>query len=163
MLALVLIAQLAAPWKGLTWIQGGPVEKEGHVVLVRFWTDGCSLCRDSAPALEKLWRSYKKRGLVVVGIHHPKREASRDLEVVRAATRELGFTFPVATDPEWTTVRSYGIGTTYQKFTSMSFLIDRKGTIRWVHEGGVLEGEALGECRKAIESALSGSAPAGSF
>jgi peroxiredoxin len=130
----------AAPeWRGLTWIQGGPLALaglRGKVVLLRFWTDGCALCRNTAPALRALDEKYRARGLTVVGVHHPKSPASRERAVVEAATRELGFAFPVATDPEWSTVRAYGVGTQFERFTSISILIDRRGRIRFIHPGG---------------------------
>jgi hypothetical protein len=46
--------------------------------------------------------------LLVVGIHHPK--GNGHLDEVRKAIKALGFTFPIATDPDWKTVRAYGVG-----------------------------------------------------
>jgi peroxiredoxin len=134
-----LVGTPAPEWRGLRWIQGGPLTLDklrGKVVLVRFWTDGCQYCRHTAPALRELWQKYRRRGLVVIGIHHPKSEASRDPSAVAAAARDLGFDFPVAADVDWQTVRAYGVGTRFTRFTSVSFLIDRAGVIRFVNDGG---------------------------
>lgn len=134
-----LVGRPAPELDGLTWLDQGPLTLEalrGKVVLLRFWTDGCPYCQASAPTLEALWREHRDEGLVVVGIHHPKSDASHDPAIVRAAARELGLTFPIATDPDWKTVGAYGVGTTFQKFTSVSFLVDAGGTIRFVHDGG---------------------------
>jgi peroxiredoxin len=134
-----LVGTRAPEWRGLTWLSGGPLSLaalRGRPVLLRFWTDGCPFCRHTAPALNELWKKYGKRGLVVVGVHHPKSEAARDPKVIREAARGLGFEFPIATDPSWATVQAYGVGTTFQRFTSVSFLIDGDGVIRWVHDGG---------------------------
>ena len=136
-----LLGTAAPEWQGLRWLQGGPLTLaglRGHPVLVRFWTDGCSLCARSAPALEDLWRRYRERGLVVVGIHHPKSQASRDPAAVQRAAHALGMTFPMATDREWETLRRYGVGTTFTAYTSVSFLIDKSGIIRFVHDVGEL-------------------------
>ena len=137
-----LVGTRAPELRGLTWIQGGPLtlaKLRGHPVLLRFWTDGCQLCHDSAPSLNALDEKYAPRGLVVIGVHHPKSDASKSPDVARRAARELGFGFPVATDPEWTTVRAFGVGAHFKSFTSVSILVDGEGTIRWVHDGGVLD------------------------
>src|SRR6478609_2583250 len=70
-----LIGTPAPAWQGLEWLQGGPLSLpglRGKAVLIRFWTVGCSLCTRTAPALNELWANYRDRGLVVIGIHHPK-------------------------------------------------------------------------------------------
>jgi thiol-disulfide isomerase/thioredoxin len=136
-----LIGTRAPELRGLHWIQGGPVTlagARGRPVLIRFWTDGCSLCRASAPAFNRLHKQYGPRGLLVLGVHHPKSDEGRRVETVRAAVRELGFAFPVATDPEWATVKAFGVGSRFQSFTSVSVLVDGEGVIRWVHDGGEL-------------------------
>ena len=119
----------------MTWLQGGPLSLEalrGKVVLIRFWTDGCAYCEKTAPALRALDARYRDQGLVVIGIHHPKDATSDPVKGMKA----LRLTFPVATDPDWQTIKAYGVGTTFTRFTSVSFLIDREGTIRFVHDGG---------------------------
>ena len=72
----------------------------------------------------------------MVGLHHPKSEEARDPARVARAARDFGFTFPVGHDDGWTTVRTYGVGSHFRRFTSVSFLIDRSGIIRFVHDGG---------------------------
>lgn len=136
-----LIGKRAPEWKGLRWLQGGPLDLarlRGQVVLVRFWTDGCPYCKGSAPALRGFHDRHRAAGLVVVGIHHPKAPESKQEDVVRKAIRELGLTFPVATDVDWTTVRAYGVETVFKSWTSVSFLVDRCGLIRFVHDGGTM-------------------------
>src|SRR5262245_41689634 len=46
-----LIGTTAPTWRGLQWLQGGPLSLEqlrGKVVLIRFWTAGCPLCTHTA-------------------------------------------------------------------------------------------------------------------
>jgi len=134
-----LIGTAAPPWRGLQWIQGGPLRLEdlmGKVVLVRFWLVGCHYCLHSAPALNEFYEKYQKKGLVVVGIHHPKSSRTRDPEVVRSAVGLLGFKFPIALDNGWDALRSYWLNGGKRSFTSVSFLIDKSGVIRFVHDGG---------------------------
>jgi peroxiredoxin len=152
-----LVGTRAPEWRGLTWLQGGPLTMQklrGKPVLVRFWTDGCEFCRASAGPLRELDEKYRARGLVVVGIHHPKAPESHDPKVIAKAAKELGFAFPIATDPEWTTVKAYGVGTTFKNFTSVSFLIDQTGVIRWVHDGGTIDEPARASLETAIEGLL---------
>jgi peroxiredoxin len=106
------------------------------VVLLRFWSDECPYCARTLPVLEGLWKRNRERGLVVVGVYHPKDQAGRDAAVPRKVARALGLDFPVGTDRDWQTLHAYGVGTTFQRFTSVSFLVDRAGVIRWVHDGG---------------------------
>ena len=72
----------------------------------------------------------------MVGLHHPKSEEALDPARVARAARGLGLDFPIGQDVEWTTVRAYGVGSHFERFTSVSFLIDRQGIIRFVHDGG---------------------------
>ena len=149
-----LIGTPAPAWRDLEWLQGGPLALEdlrGRTVLLRFWLVGCPYCRTSAPALVGLQEEYGDRGLVVVGIHHPKSEAAKDPEVVRRAAEGYGFEFPIALDDEWSTIRAYGVGAVFTRFTSVSFLIGPDGVIRWVHDGGAYAPGA-GEDGRAYDS-----------
>ncbi len=150
-----LIGTRAPEWRGIRWLQGGPLslaDLRGKVVLLRFWLIDCPYCERSAPALRSWSERYRERGLVVVGLHHPKSEAARDPAAVERAARRLGLDFPVGLDDDWTTIRAYGVGATFQAFTSVSFLIDREGFIRFVHDGGEYRqggGPAHGGCHAA--------------
>ncbi len=153
---LELIGRGAPQWEGIDWIQRGPLtlgSLRGKVVLLRFWLTGCSYCTRTAPALNALDRRYRERGLVVVGLHHPKSAYTRERDVVRAAARELEFEFPVGTDDRWTTLERYWTGSSKRAFTSVTFLIDRDGIIRFLHDGGEFfpGAGAAGSAYRAIE------------
>src|SRR4051812_36633682 len=66
----------APPWNVGRWFNTPPLalaDLRGKVVLVRwFMSPRCPLCSATAPALNELWRDYKDRGLVVVGMYHHK-------------------------------------------------------------------------------------------
>lgn len=136
-----LIGRPAPAWAaGKSWINSEPLTLEslrGRVVLVRFWLIDCPYCEATAPALNALHAKYSARGLVVLGFHHPKSPRARDPENVRTVVREYGFQFPVALDDDWEALTKYWFPNGEERrFTSVSFLIDRRGVIRWVHDGG---------------------------
>jgi peroxiredoxin len=127
----------------------------GKVVLVRWWTAGCPFCSATAPALRTFHRDYASRGLVVVGMYHHKEDSPFEPSVYEETAKRYGFTFPVAFDPEWKTLKQWLHGAD-TGFTSVSFLLDKKGTIRLVHPGGqYVAGDAdYAKMRETIERLL---------
>jgi hypothetical protein len=85
--------------------------------------------------LLSLERKYGSRGLQVIGIFHPKPAGKWRLEQVRRAAAEKQFTFPIAVDGDWTALKRWWL-TKDRDFTSVSFLLDQNGIIRYVHPGG---------------------------
>jgi thiol-disulfide isomerase/thioredoxin len=153
-----LIGTPAPELRDLVFVQGEPqslAALKGKLVLIRFWLVECPYCKATAPALNELHRRYASRGLVVLGIHHPKREASRSLAHVGRAARALGFEFLVAHDDAWATARAFGVGSTFKRFTSVTLLVDRDGKIAWVHDGGEFHaggGSGHEACRRALQA-----------
>lgn len=113
----------------------------GSVVLVRLWTDTCPFCKATAPALVQLADEFGDRGLVVIGIHHPKPRPAADeadrapIDEVAAVAKAWGMRFPIGIDRHWRTVDRWWLDGGDRSATSASFLIDRLGVIRWVHPG----------------------------
>ena len=121
------------------WLHSAPLEMDalrGKVVLIRWWTEGCPFCASTAPALGELNRKYAGRGLAVIGIFHPKPAGDWSVERMRAASEHLGFTFPVALDADWTALRRWWPDLEKRGWTSVSFIVDKQGIIRYVHPGG---------------------------
>ena len=127
----------------------------GKVVLVRWWTAECPFCSATAPALRRFDHDYATRGLVVVGMYHHKGADPFDPRVYEETSKKYGFTFPVAFDPDWTTLKSWlrGVDT---GFSSVTFVLDKKGVVRHVHPGGqYVEGDAgYAKLRASIEELL---------
>jgi peroxiredoxin len=133
-----LIGKPAPPLRLGGWLNSKPLDMadlRGKVVLLRWWTDGCPYCTATAPALISLERTYGSRGLEVIGIFHPKPPGKWTIEQVRRATEEKHFTFPIAVDGDWSALNRWWL-TEKREFTSVSFLVDRNGVIRYVHQGG---------------------------
>jgi glutathione peroxidase-family protein len=127
-------------WTARDWINSEPLALDalrGKVVLVRWWTaPGCAFCEASAPALNNFWMRYGSRGLVVVGFYHHKSSEPLSLANVKRQSRKFGFEFPVAIDPDWKTLRRWWLNKHDRGWTSVTFLLDRRGVIRHVHPGG---------------------------
>ncbi|MEM7232925.1 MAG: redoxin domain-containing protein [Planctomycetota bacterium] len=136
-----LVGTKASEWVGsVRWIgDASPslADLRGRVVLVRWWTDRCALCVRSIPVLNVLDEEFRDAGLSIVGFYHPKPFPRRvgDAEVMRAAL-PLNMTFPVGVDAEWKLLQRWWLRPPLPRFTSVSFLIDHRGIIRWVHTGG---------------------------
>src|SRR5262245_43753224 len=55
---------------------------KGTPVLLDFWTTWCGPCREAMPALETLYREYRDKGLVILGV-----DAGEDRQTVEAFLR----------------------------------------------------------------------------
>jgi len=134
-----LVGRPAPAWSFTRWVRG-PVRSladlRGKVVLLRWWTEGCHYCETTLPVLESLRERYPD--LVIVGVFHAK-PAPREVSDRRilALADTLGFGGPIAFDRDWTTLGRYWLdGHPERSWTSVSFLVDRHGVLRWVHGGG---------------------------
>ena len=149
-----LIDTPAPEWELVEWFNSEPLSLarlKGKVVLVRWWTGPeCPYCAASAPHLVRWDKKYRAQGLVVVGIYHHKSFAPLTREHVAQLVERYGFRFPVAVDPDWRTLQHWWLKGRPQSWTSVSFLIDKKGIVRHVHPGGsYVEEEA-----RAMESLI---------
>lgn len=135
-----LLGQKAPEWSGLTWLASEPLSLEtlrGKVVLIRWWTaPHCPYCRATAPALNEFHRTYRESGLQVLGFYHHKSPEPLRREVVIQHAQRLGFEFPIAIDPQWRTLKQWWLDHGDERWTSVSFLLDRRGVVRHIHPGG---------------------------
>ena len=92
----------------------------GHVVFVNFWATWCGPCKVEMPAMERLYREYRRQGFAILAV-------STDPEgpaVTRPYRDALGLTFTIAHDPDAVVMRLYGVRT-----LPVTFLVDREGVI----------------------------------
>jgi thiol-disulfide isomerase/thioredoxin len=158
-----LIGRRFEKWDVGDWINSKPLTLDSlrsNVVLIRWWTaPGCPFCEASIPALNEFARRYRDRGLVVLGFYHHKSPGRLTLAHVKEQIRRLNLEFPVAIDRDWSTLRSWWLDKHERGWTSVSILLDRDGTVRYVHPGGAyFKGESGYEAlEKQIEALLSDS------
>ena len=134
-----LIGKPAPEWGTLKWMNSHSLklkELGDKVVLIRWWTETCPFCAASAPALNEFHDTFKDKGLVVIGMYHPKPPGPRPQKALEKAVKRLGFEFPIALDVDWGTLRRYWLAKGRHRWTSVSFLIDKRGKIRYIHPGG---------------------------
>jgi len=150
-----LVGTSAPAWTVTTWINSKPLslaKLRGKVVLLRWWTaPGCPFCEASAPYLSQWHERYAPQGLVVIGMYHPKPPGRIPVGVVKKLAQGLGMTFPLAIDSDWNTLRRYWLDGRTDAWTSVSFLIDQEGIIRYVHPGGAYSPEEAQELEAMIQ------------
>ncbi|KAB2965269.1 MAG: redoxin domain-containing protein [Thermoanaerobaculia bacterium] len=132
----------APPFRFDAWLNSEPLSLEaleGRVVLVRWWTDTCPFCASSAPALRALHEEYAEDGLTLIGVFHPKagREDPLDVARVQRAVEAREFRFPIAIDWNWRTgnLKDWWLTGPDRPATSVTFILDKSGVIRFVHPG----------------------------
>jgi thiol-disulfide isomerase/thioredoxin len=122
------LAGKAAPELTLKDIEGRPVtlaDLKGKTVLLDFWTTWCPPCRADAPSLDKLYRKYGEKDLMIIGI-----SVNEERAIVERFLKEHPHPFPIALTSENELPRPFQIGTfpTY-------VVIDRDGTISAAVQG----------------------------
>ncbi|HET6974948.1 MAG TPA: redoxin domain-containing protein [Pyrinomonadaceae bacterium] len=116
-----------------TWINSEPLTLKslrGRVVIVDFWTFACYNCRNAVPAVKNWDARYRSQGLTVIGVHSPELDTERNVDNLRHEIAELGITFPVVTDNDFSTWNAYRVNA-----WPTWFVIDKQGRIRWQHVG----------------------------
>jgi thiol-disulfide isomerase/thioredoxin len=105
-------------------------ELRGKVVLLEFWTLGCSNCLNTLPHIKGWHRKYAGAQFEIIGVHTPEFEREKDPQTVKRAIARLGITYPIVTDNTYATWTRYN-----QRFWPVVYLLDKHGIIRYVHIG----------------------------
>jgi peroxiredoxin len=100
-------------------------ELRGEVVLINFWATWCGPCRQEMPLLNKLYTQYRPAGFVLLGVN-----IDDDPAAARDMAGKLGVGFPVLFDADKRVSRQYDVD-----MMPATLLVDRSGTIRYVHRG----------------------------
>lgn len=128
---------------GGPWINSEALSLEklrGRVVIVEFWTFGCSNCQNVIPQLRDWHGKYQAAGLTIVGVHAPEFTWERPYDKVVQATRDLKVAYPVVQDNDFVIWNRYR-----NRYWPAWVVIDKRGIVRFTHvgEGAYAETEAL--------------------
>ena len=102
----------------------------GRVVLIDFWTFGCSNCINTLPTVKGLDAKYREKGLTIVGVETPELENERVFEYLNNAVKSRGIMYPVVTDYDSRTWESFGVNA-----WPTVVILDKQGRIRYRHVG----------------------------
>jgi peroxiredoxin len=122
------LARKAAPEFEAKIAKGGtfkPKDANGHVLVLDFWATWCVPCKASFPKIDAMYRKKKDQGLEVFGINEDE-----DTKGVDAFVKETNASFPIVLDEGGKAAEKYGVET-----MPSSFVIDRRGVVRYVHSG----------------------------
>jgi peroxiredoxin len=112
----------------------------GKVVVLNFMASWCVPCGQEAPAIEKLWRQYRAKDVVIVGVDTA--DASED---ARAFIRKHHLTYPVVRSIGYSLWGPYGLTGVPE-----TRVIDRDGKFAKKFPGAV----SSAELKRAIDNAL---------
>ena len=97
----------------------------GKVVMINFWATWCAPCRQELPHLNALYKKYKSKGFVLLGVN-----LDNDPAAARKMADEFKVSFPVLFDPEQKTGKLYRL-----KAMPSTVILNRSGKVRHVHLG----------------------------
>jgi thiol-disulfide isomerase/thioredoxin len=122
-------AGAAEPAVTLQMLDGSSVPLEGlkgRVVLVNFWATWCPPCRAEMPGIEKVYEAKRGDGFLVVGVSLDQTPPAE----VAAFLKNHAITYPVAMGDAASIAGFGGVSS-----LPTSFLIDRKGRVRYTVQG----------------------------
>lgn len=136
-----------APEFALTTFDGQEItlsELRGKPVVINFWASWCIPCRTEAPLLERMWKEYRERGVIVLGIDYVDTE-----DAAKRFIQEYGMTYPNGPDLGTRISQTYritGVPETYfiTREGKMLSGIDSNGRVNanWI---GPIDAESLRE------------------
>jgi len=121
---------------------------KGKVVIVQFFGTYCPPCRMEMPVLEKLYRDYGGK-VMVLGISVDY--MGEDPAKLKPFVKEMGITYPVLVSDE-KTWQEYAARITGLDSIPQTYIIDKEGFVRYYEVGFMPSYENL--FRKAIEKLL---------
>jgi peroxiredoxin len=131
--------------EGSTWRLS---QDRGSVVLLDVWATWCDPCRESLPFYDDVARQFSARGLKVYAL-----SVDADVAPIGPFVKELKLALPILHDPGAAMAEQ----TLKVRQMPTSFLIDRRGVVRHVHEG--LSEDFFGQTLSEVEALLTETTP----
>lgn len=113
----------------------------GKVVVLNFMASWCVPCKQEAPAIESIWRQYRSKGVVFVGVD--SEDFSGD---AKNFIRKYGITYPVVREEGRDLYGPYGVSGVPE-----TRVIDRQGKYAGTQFYGATNASDL---RQSIQAAL---------
>ncbi len=98
---------------------------QGKIVLLDFWASWCGPCAKSFPALDLLYKEYRERGVVILGVNVDEKRSGMDKFL-----EKMPVSFPIVRDAMQKLVGRVNVGS-----MPTSVLLDRNGRERFRHSG----------------------------
>ena len=118
----------SAPGFQLASMNGKPLaldQLKGQVVLINFWASWCGPCRQEMPILDQLYHSYQAAGFTLLGVNVEPKEGD-----AQKFLKGTPVSFPILFDPDSKVSKLYEVSG-----MPSTIIVDRKGTVRYVHHG----------------------------
>jgi hypothetical protein len=82
------------------------------------------------PWYREIYKDFKDKGVVVVGIHTPETEGEKKIDALKKKLKDADLRFPVAVDNKTTMWKRY-----FNNYWPSVYLIDKSGVARWGWQG----------------------------
>ena len=103
--------------------------KGEKLTLIDFWATWCNPCNKAIPELNKIYDSYKDKGVEIIGINC---DGPRSVSKVAPLSKSLQIKYPILIDINSELKSELNI----IAFPTL-IMVDPKGKIVWIHEGFV--------------------------
>ena len=132
------------------WMNTSPLIQSdwaGKVVLIDFWDYTCMDCVRALPIVNRWYRQYRDRGVIVLGVHASEFSFGRNPRNVENALRDYGIGYPVILDADYGVWNLFGAVQRPRKI-----LVDRGNVVQYDSSGP----SPLEPCEHVLRKSLLG-------